>query len=96
VYEQSYARILQLAGIAESKLANSPEGTSMPEPKLFDNLPSARGQAAGRKDYGANRANNQGENPMGDGTHTVTVEEQFATAMGEYRKFVAESISRKK
>jgi hypothetical protein len=96
VYEQSYARILQLAGIAESKLANSPEGTSMPEPKLFDNLPSARGQAAGRKDYGANRANNQGENPMGDGTHTVTVEEQFETAMGEYRKFVAESISRKK
>lgn len=96
VYEQSYARILELAGLGESKLANSPEGTSMPEPKLFDNLPSARGQGAGRKDFGANRANGQGENPMGDGTHTVTVEEQFKTAMGEYRKFVAESISRKK
>ena len=96
VYEQSYARILELAGLAESKLANSPEGTSMPEPKLFDNLPSARGEAGGRKDYGANRANGQGENPMGDGTHTVTVEEQFKTAMGEYRKFVAETISRKK
>lgn len=96
VYETSYARILELAGLEESKLANSPEGTSMSEPQLFDNLPSARGQAAGRKDFGANRANGQGENPMGDGTHTVTVEEQFATAMGEYRKFVAESISRKK
>ena len=82
--------------VAEGKLANSPEGTSMSEPQLFDNLPSARGQAAGRKDFGANRANGQGENPMGDGTHTVTVEEQFKTAMGEYRKFVAESISRKK
>lgn len=96
VYEQSYARILELAGLEESKLANSPEGTSMPEPKLFDNLPSARGEGAGRKDFGANRANGQGENPMGDGTHTVTVEEQFKTAMGEYRKFVAETISRKK
>jgi hypothetical protein len=96
VYEQSYARILELAGLGESKLMNSPEGTSMDEPKLFDNLPSARGQGAGRKDFGANRANGQGENPMGDGTHTVTVEEQFETAMGEYRKFVAESISRKK
>jgi len=96
VYETSYARILELAGLEESKLANSPEGTSMSEPQLFDNLPSARGQAAGRKDFGANRANGQGENPMGDGTHSVTVEEQFETAMGEYRKFVAESISRKK
>ena len=98
VYEgqQEYSRILALAGIAESKLANSPEGTSMPEPKLFDNLPSARGEAAGRKDYGANRANGQGENPMGDGTHTVTVEEQFETAMGEYRKFVSENIASKK
>ena len=98
VYEgqQEYSRILALAGIAESKLANSPEGTSMPEPKLFDNLPSARGEAAGRKDFGANRASGQGENPMGDGTHTVTVEEQFETAMGEYRKFVSENIARKK
>ncbi len=96
VYETSYARILELAGLEESKLANSPEGTSMSEPQLFDNLPSARGEGAGRKDFGANRANGQGENPMGDGTHTVTVEEQFETAMGEYRKFVAESISRKK
>ena len=94
VYEQSYARILELAGLAESKLANSPEGTSMPEPKLFDNLPSDRGQGAGRKDFGANRANNQGENPMG--LEESTVEQKFQNSMSEYRKFVAESISRKK
>lgn len=93
VYEQSYARILALAGVAESKLMNSPAGTSMPEPKLFDNLPSAKGDAAGNKAYGANRANGQGENPMGV---EESVEQKFQTAMGEYRKFVAESISRKK
>jgi len=94
VYEQSYARILELAGVAESKLMNSPEGTSMNEPKEFDSLPSSRGEGAGRKDFGANRANNQGENPMG--LEESTVEQKFQNAMGEYRKFVAESISRKK
>jgi len=99
VYEQSYARILELAGVAESKLMNSPAGTSMDEPKEFDSLPSGRGTGAGRKDYGANRANNQGENPMGitDGGSSInSVEEAFTTAMGEYRKFVAEKIATKK
>ena len=145
VYEQSYARILELAGliegtatddlkkistaalkaassgdaeadkksgvsatfstaqikaelkrreVAESKLMNSPAGTSMDEPQEFDSLPSGRGDGAGRKDFGANRANNQGENPMG--MQQEGVEEAFERAMGEYRKFVAESISRKK
>jgi hypothetical protein len=94
VYETSYARILELAGLEESKLANSPAGTSMDEPKEFDSLPSARGDGAGNKAYGANRANNQGENPMG--LEESTVEKKFEDAMGEYRKFVAESISRKK
>lgn len=94
VYEQSYARILELAGLEESKLMNSPEGTSMDEPQEFDSLPSGRGDGAGRKDFGANRANNQGENPMG--MQQEGVEEAFERAMGEYRKFVAESISRKK
>jgi len=94
VYETSYARILELAGLEESKLMNSPEGTSMDEPKVFDSLPSSRGEGAGRKDFGANRANNQGENPMG--LEESTVEQKFQDAMGEYRKFVAESISRKK
>jgi hypothetical protein len=94
VYETSYARILELAGLEESKLMNSPEGTSMDEPKVFDSLPSNRGEGAGRKDFGANRANNQGENPMG--LEESTVEQKFQDAMGEYRKFVAESISRKK
>lgn len=94
VYEQSYARILALAGLEESKLANSPEGTSMDEPKVFDSLPSAPGTGAGNKAYGANRANGQGENPMG--LEESTVEQKFEDAMGEYRKFVAESVSRKK
>ena len=75
---------------------NSPAGTSMDEPKLFDNLPSGKGTGKGRADFGANRANGQGENPMGDGSHTVSVEEQFAQAMGEYRKFVSENLARKK
>ena len=105
VYEQSYARILELAGVAESKLMNSPAGTSMNEPKVYDSLPSARGEGAGRKDYGANRANNQGENPMGpadmvdkvySSNSTTNVDEAFTTAMGEYRKFVAEKIATKK
>jgi hypothetical protein len=96
VYEQSYARILELAGVAESKLMNSPAGTSMDEPKEFDSLPSGRGTGAGRKDYGSNRANNQGENPMGITDSSKGIEEAFSTAMGEYRKFVAENIARKK
>ena len=105
VYEQSYARILELAGVAESKLMNSPANTSMAEPKIYHSLPSGKGTGAGRKDYGANRANNQGENPMGpaDAVDQVygsspkaSVEEAFTTAMGEYRKFVAEKIATKK
>lgn len=94
--EDESARILALAGLEESKLMNSPAGTSMDEPTVYANLPSGNGTGKGRPDFGANRANGQGENPMGDGSHTVSVEEQFAQAMGEYRKFVAESISRKK
>ena len=94
--ESDASRILALAGVAESKLMNSPAGTSMDEPKLFDNLPSGKGTGKGRADFGANRANGQGENPMGDGSHTVSVEEQFAQAMGEYRKFVSENLARKK
>ena len=91
------AAILRLAGLSETKLANSPAGTSMPEPKTYDSLPSKVGVGAGHKDYGQNRANNQGENPMGMHTPDVdSVEEAFATAMGEYRKFVAENIARKK
>jgi hypothetical protein len=96
VYEQSYARILELAGLEESKLMNSPATTSMNEPTEFDSLPSGNGTGQGRPAFGANRANGQGENPMGDGSHVVSVEEQFERAMGEYRKFVSESIARKK
>lgn len=92
VYEAN--RILELSGLEESKLMNSPEGTSMSEPTEFDSLPSGKGDAAGNKAYGANRANGQGENPMG--LEESTVEQKFQDAMGEYRKFVAESISRKK
>ena len=93
--ESDASRILALAGVAESKLMNSPAGTSMDEPKMFDNLPSARGTAAGRGDYGQNRADGQGENPMDDST-LESVEEQFETAMSEYRKFVSENLARKK
>jgi hypothetical protein len=90
------ARILALAGVAESKLMNSPAGTSMDEPKEYDSLPSRQGLGGGNKDYGLNRADGQGENPMGMHTEDTSVEEAFANAMGEYRKFVAENISRKK
>jgi hypothetical protein len=90
------ARILALAGVAESKLMNSPAGTSMDEPKEYDSLPSRNGLGGGNKDYGINRADGQGENPMGMHTEDTSVEEAFANAMGEYRKFVAENISRKK
>jgi hypothetical protein len=90
------ARILALAGVAESKLMNSPAGTSMDEPKEYDSLPSRQGLGGGNKDYGLNRADGQGENPMGMHTEDTSVEEAFANAMGEYRKFVSENISRKK
>jgi hypothetical protein len=93
-YTDELGRIMKLSGFAESKLMNSPEGTSMNEPTEFDSLPSGKGDGAGNKAYGANRANNQGENPMG--LEESTVEQKFQDAMGEYRKFVAESISRKK
>ena len=94
--EDEASRILALAGVAESKLANSPAGTSMPEPKTYDSLPSRTGLGGGNKDYGLNRADGQGENPMGMHTHDVNIEEAFSAAMGEYRKFVAENIARKK
>lgn len=95
--ESEAARILALAGVAEGRLMNSPADTSMPEPKTYDSLPSKVGVGAGHKDYGQNRANNQGENPMGIHTPDIdSIEEAFTTAMGEYRKFVAENISRKK
>jgi hypothetical protein len=94
VYEAD--RIIKLSGLGEGKLANSPASTSMSEPTEFDSLPSGNGTGQGRPAFGANRANGQGENPMGDGSHVVSVEEQFERAMGEYRKFVAESIARKK
>jgi hypothetical protein len=94
VYEAD--RIIKLSGLGEGKLANSPANTSMSEPQEFDSLPSGNGTGQGRPAFGANRANGQGENPMGDGSHVVSVEEQFERAMGEYRKFVAESIARKK
>ena len=70
----------------------------MPEPKTYDSLPSRTGLGGGNKDYGLNRADGQGENPMGMHTHDVnkSVDESFAAAMGEYRKFVAENIARKK
>jgi len=88
------ARILQLAGIDESKLMNSPAGTSMDEPMEFDSLPSEKGTGAGKPDYGTRQSNMGGENPMG--LHSLDMEESFQTAMGEYRKFVAENISKKK
>jgi hypothetical protein len=101
VYEgESYAdelgRIMKLSGFAESKLMNSPEGTSMDEPTEFDSLPSGKGDGAGRKEFGMNRANGQGENPMGESAVEESLEQKFQSAMGEYRKFVAENISRKK
>lgn len=93
-YTDELGRIMKLSGFAESKLMNSPEGTSMNEPTEFDSLPSSKGEAGGNKHYGQNRANGQGENPMS--IEESTIEQKFQDAMGEYRKFVAESISRKK
>ena len=89
-------RLLKLSGMGEldeSKLANAPAGTSMDEPTEFDKLPSEVGKGAGNSDY-INRADGQGENPMG--MHSSDVEESFNTALGEYRKFVAEGIMGKK
>jgi len=80
-------RILQLA-LGEGRFANAPDGAKG-EPEYYGSLPSAPGKGAGDKEFGQNRAPGQGENPMGEST----IEEQFATAMGEYRKFVAESIA---
>ena len=87
-------RILQLAGLDESKLANSPANTSMDEPTEFDSLPSEKGTGAGKPDYGTRQSNMGGENPMA--LHSLDMEESFQAAMGEYRKFVAENISKKK
>ena len=95
-YADELGRIMKLSGFAESKLMNSPAGTSMDEPKEFDKLPSGKGDGAGHKEFGANRANGQGENPMGESAVEESLEQKFQTAMGEYRKFVAENISRKK
>ena len=89
-------RLLKLSGMGEldeSKLANSPEGTSYDEPTEFDKLPSEAGKGAGKPEY-INRADGQGENPMS--MHSKDVEESFETALGEYRKFVAEGIMGKK
>lgn len=93
-YQLENQRILQLAGLGETKLANSPAGTSMDEPKVFDNLPSEKGTGAGKPDYGTRQSNMGGENPMA--LHSLDMEESFQQAMGEYRKFVAENISKKK
>lgn len=87
-------RILQLAGLGEGKLANSPANTSMDEPTEFDSLPSEKGTGAGKPDYGTRQSNMGGENPMA--LHSLDMEESFQQAMGEYRKFVAENISKKK
>ena len=87
-------RILGLAGLDESKLANSPANTSMDEPTEFDSLPSEKGTGAGKPDYGTRQSNMGGENPMA--LHSLDMEESFQQAMGEYRKFVAENISNKK
>ncbi len=87
-------RILQLAGLGEGKLANSPANTSMDEPMEFDSLPSEKGTGAGKPDYGTRQSNMGGENPMA--LHSLDMDEAFQQAMGEYRKFVAENISKKK
>lgn len=87
-------RILGLAGLDETKLANAPACTTMDEPTEFDSLPSEKGTGAGKPDYGTRQSNMGGENPMA--LHSLDMEESFQAAMGEYRKFVAENISRKK
>jgi hypothetical protein len=93
---EEMSRIVALAGLDEARLMNAPDGTSMPEPKEYT-ITSKLGKGAGHKDYGQNRANGQGENPMGMHTADIdSVEEAFQSAMGEYRKFVAENVARKK
>jgi hypothetical protein len=92
------ARILKLAGITE--WANSPQGKADDKGTVSSKLPSNVGQGGGNSQFGQNRANGQGENPMSPSntanTATINVEEAFEIAMGEYRKFVSESIASKK
>ena len=100
VYEgqQEYARILELAGLNE--WANSPEGKADDKGTIETKLPSNVGKGGGNSQFGQNRANGQGENPMSptniSNDHTIDVEEAFSQAMSEYRKFVSESIANKK
>lgn len=96
--EQESARILKLAGVNE--WANSPEGKANDKGTVEAKLPSNVGKGGGNSQFGQNRANGQGENPMSPSntanTATIDVEEAFEIAMGEYRKFVSESIASKK
>ena len=92
------ARILALAGITE--WANSPLGKEADKGEVEGKLPSNVGQGGGNSQFGQNRANGQGENPMSPSNiandRAIDVEEAFEVAMGEYRKFVSESIAAKK
>jgi len=100
VYEgqQEYSRILELAGLNE--WANSPQGKADDKGTVTSKLPSNAGQGGGNSQFGQNRANGQGENPMGMSNtandSAIEVEEAFKNAMGEYRKFVSEAIANKK
>lgn len=100
VYEgqQEYARILELAGLNE--WANSPEGKADDKGTVEAKLPSNVGKGGGNSQFGQNRANGQGENPMSttniSNDKAIDVEEAFSQAMSEYRKFVSESIANKK
>jgi len=100
VYEgqQEYSRILELAGLNE--WANSPQGKADEKGTVTSKLPSNVGQGGGNSQFGQNRANGQGENPMGMSNtandSAIEVEEAFKNAMGEYRKFVSEAIANKK
>ncbi|CAB4241508.1 hypothetical protein UFOVP71_46 [uncultured Caudovirales phage] len=92
------ARILELSGITE--WANSPNGKADDKGTVSGKLPSNVGQGGGNSQFGQNRANGQGENPMSvsqtPNDRAIDVEEAFAQAMGEYRKFVSETIANKK
>jgi hypothetical protein len=56
-----------------------------------------KSRESGKLGFAVLRLNGQGENPMGMHTSDIdSVEEAFQSAMGEYRKFVAENITRKK
>lgn len=92
--QEEAARILQLAGLDESKFANAPANTEG-EAKVYDKLPSAPGDGGGKPEYGTRQSNLGGENPMALKTLDLDMEESFQVAMGEYRKFVAENIMRK-